>query len=665
MFNRLNNSSASLIRNEDSGNAINFLHQALLSLPRSLMEKGPTRAEDLTEGEAGQPASFHYYPRLKCDEGMHAFSHPMFIQPLCSDLKVANATICFNIGLAYTRLQEDEEALLWFNKALYSNRFSQTNEQDKSSDMSNAVNRTAINSILHNIGHVHWRAGRYEDAITIYSQALEILLPNLNPLMTPKRTLSVLALNTQETILHISANLNCIAVSRCYLNDYDKFPANETLDLLERALAIHKEATGGGAYAHNRLNREAATILNNIGRVKFTGEDFSGALVVYQETNYRRRTLLGEDHLDVAVSHYNIAEAHNRLDNVEDAIHSYKQFLSIALPKLGHDHADIAEALKNIGQLYLRIKDYDKAIDYLSRAMTSFRLAFGRNHESVAFMLNLLGNATFSAGMMDAAFQAYNTGLLIERTLENSEDNVVLTLLNIANITELQGKYTEATEYYKEALTLLRAKGNTRDKEAEVLSCMALLYGLQGENSLAAARLNESIGILKELFGSQSFEVSSALNTLGLLQFKQGNTAGALDSFLGSLRIRSSMRDLSPNYISTVCNNVASAYQRIGDTEKALHFYNETLLLDRKSAAVSANYCPKNTLSCLQQTASIYKQRKEFEKALKCYEEAVCLSRRTMDLEDISKAVGDLYLFKEFMLFLDEYSSKHCCAPAA
>jgi hypothetical protein len=36
-----------------------------------------------------------------------------------------------------------------------------------------------------------------------------------------------------------------------------------------------------------------------------------------------------------------------------------------------------------------------------------------------------------------------------------------------------------------------------------------------------------------------------------------------------------------------------------------------------------------------------------------------------MDLEDISKAVGDLYLFKEFMLFLDEYSSKHCCAPAA
>ena len=54
---------------------------------------------------------------------------------------------------------------------------------------------------------------------------------------------------------------------------------------------------------------EKAIVVNNIGRALYQLEDFFRALSAYTEAYVLRTNLLGNDHLDVAVSFYNIRDA--------------------------------------------------------------------------------------------------------------------------------------------------------------------------------------------------------------------------------------------------------------------------------------------------------------------------------------------------------------------
>ena len=667
----LNNSATCLLRQngDSSAIAINSLNQALLAIPRTFIRDLRDGSDDAVFNNIERDIdmnflnTFRCYPEKIYDEGMYVFSHPIYIPLECKDIKIAEATIYFNIGFAHSRMKDDDEALLWFNKAL--NLISECNSKDLHRSFENCEAGDAIhtNTILHNIGHAHWRAGRYDVSICVYTQALELLagkLKNLEALQEQKPS----ALNI---MCYISANLNCIAVSRFHAKDENRFPSGETLDLLTRAFSIHNNATSFKEI--KVISRASATILNNIGRVKFARGDFVGALLVYKETCCHRKAVLGKDHLDVAVTHYNIAETQKHLNSNFEAVENYETFYNIAQKWLGRDHADVACVLATIGRLHQSMNDLDAAMHYLTMAVASSRLAFGVHHEFVAFVLNQLGNAAVRSGFLDTALETYEAGLDIEESLQNCGDKVIVTLLNIANVSKMQDNYEGALRRYSEALAYLNDQDTKRFEVAEVLTSICFIYELQGKYSLAAAKLRQSIKIRKELCGSQSFDVSSALNALGLIQFKQNDVAGALESFLEALTIRWSLPEANINTISTVCNNVAAAYQQTGEIDKALHFYKKTLLLEIEDSMASA---PFNILICLRQIASLYKQKNAYFEALEYYEKAVRVcaeNREDLELQDVLKATKDLHSHKEFMLLLHDNTqisdSRPSCAPAA
>jgi tetratricopeptide (TPR) repeat protein len=283
---------------ERCSNAISHLHQALMKLPQSSssqvfspddaqrkvhdrQEPQECRSDDqyLSIQEGTEPS----VNTPSYDEGIGAFSQQLFLQPSCTYTRRAiESTILLNLGLAYCSINEDHDAgLMHLEEALC------VTQQIPSSSVG-----PCQFTILHNIGRLHFIAGRYTKTIKAYSHAL-----------TDGFSKTMEAFSKNESF-RTTCTLNCIAVCRLYSRDEDTYPLGETLLILSQALGIHANVLRCADICKSTNRPMAlaqATIINNIGRVLYQQEDFSGALSMYTKTSVLREALRGKDHIDVAL----------------------------------------------------------------------------------------------------------------------------------------------------------------------------------------------------------------------------------------------------------------------------------------------------------------------------------------------------------------------------
>jgi len=643
----LNNKAVALIQDNESSSAIEFLNRALLCFVASPAQhyNRPRHHDPQTNWVESE----HYYTADQYDEGMTTFSLARPILPGCTNRATIEATIFFNLAIAHTRIQEEAEATLLFTKALeVVTRLGSRDEQPSG---------PASHAILHNIGHAHFRAGNNGDALESYSQALEHLLDQR----------SRKSCQGDQNSSSISATLNCIAMvhfhdlSHLSSGDLDNSMETNTticLGTLNGALSMRSNFndTNEGSQGNHAAWREIATIINNIGRVKFARGEYGEALQFYMEAYHHRRTTLGDNHLDVAATLFNIAQTHEQLHNTDDAIANYKAFLLIATSKLGEDHGDVVKVLLVIGEIYERIDELEEAYTFLSHALRFARLAVEPAYEIIATILNKLGNVLYDQNKDEAALASYEQGLIIERNLYPSlHKNIAVTLLNIARIDQEMGRYMRALTLFSEALQIARVLNGDRSEEvANILSSIALVNELRGDYSTAVAELTEVLETRQELFGAEHFLVSVTLNSLGLAQSKEGSLNSALISFLRSLQIRRICPESNTRALVTSCYNAATVCKSVGELDQALRLYEEILELERGCAANTDDdsYAPVDLVATLKQLFLICQESGDEASALKHLLEAaqICADNaaaiHAQDASHIHQLLGDTYLVK-------------------
>ena len=710
----LNNFAVSLLNStQETKRAVTCLNSALLSLSQ---ESSSTTGSEFLHGQqsalnshkrhdydsSATISKIYTYDEHQYDEGMSTFLSPILIFPLCPNKKaIIESTIYFNLGLAYKRSDtedQDHEALLHFMKAIEKTKAS---TQIAGDGVEGAGPH--LHAILHNIGHIHWRAGRFIEAIWFYSQALDSLLKSLKAFLAKSndartaraQDMTMMKADKEiisEYLLCIAASLNCIAVCK-FREESDVLSDTscqsntaavvKSLDLLSRAIEIcngtKKNLKSESPY-YKDISRVAATIMNNIGRVKFALEDYKGALSMYRGAFETRTSILGNDHLDVGVSLCNMGETMAALGQDQRALGFYKHFLTIVSSKLGSDHIDVANALGTVGILHCNIGEYEEAIIFLSKATQSLSMKGGSCQEKLAFNYNQLGNAFTAVGhCLESAMDAYKAGLAIERTLPGpvSKKNLSVTLCNIANVAKMMNEWSNALSYYSEALSAADAESDGEHQSeniANILTAMAGVHEVEGHLSCAEKRLKHALQIRRNVLGNSHFNVSTSLNALGLVQFRTGENEMALSSFMESLKIRSSIEGVTPAQISTVSNNVATVYKSMGDLDKALYFYNLTLSLEKTEMSddmskSAESYIVRHTLSTLQHIASVYKEKQDFPRALEYYQEAItfCIDNRNVISRDeilhLYASVRDYYFLRDLKVL--QKVGNDSCAPAA
>ena len=602
----------------------------------------------------------HSYHSLQYDEGMGTFAEPLTMLLLTDARSPKNnknknqplieAIICFNLGLASTSLDHETQSARSPTAALEPCTSHAPLFFQKSLDCVSNYNGSNPSSLLvqvaalHNIGHIHCRNMQYTRALEVYSQAHEILSQRIL-LMTNSMDHATSIPRRQEArdilsdvLVYTAGTCNCIAVSRYYIRDEHAYPSAGTVSILSRALSIYGELRAldvrPRTWSHTFLDDQTiATVVNNIGRVKFAAGDSHGALSTYMEVLQLRTAILGSSHLDVGVVLFNMAEAFKILDDVEKAKQYYSQYLVVAISNLGEGHTDVVDVLTTLGQLCYRSNDLANARAFYKRALQS-----SNDHFHCASIYNELGNAAVEEGNCEEALWYYRSGLEIEMKLNHflKIELLPITLVNIAKACRALSRYRDSLIHYTEALPLIDEQyGPSSDQRADVLISIAQLHQKEREYGPAENKLEEAIKIRAKLHG-KSYAVSSLLNTLGTIQSERKKYGPALESFLGSIDIRLNSSESSNSDISNVLYNAACTYRHLGEIEKALICFQQSLFYERNGCGQNGGLpISTNVVTTITAIASMQMELGRFEEALTRYQEIVVIWFKDRDLVDV------------------------------
>ena len=234
------------------------------------------------------------------DEGMNSYNRPLRIeccnspQHSCYAYHRTAPVLLFNIGQLHVLGGDDAMATNYFMYALdiVKQRSNSTTAQEEACEPISQI------PILHNLGHIYYRAQNYKLAMSMYSKALGI------------------AQQSHEMNLPALASaLNCLGVIFFHMSgNSDENNVGKALDLLSTSLNIRKNVQSS---SNTELRQEIATVMNNVGRVHYMKGDHCAALQTYVEAYELRKELLPKNHLDLAASAYNLGQTHHQLGNLD------------------------------------------------------------------------------------------------------------------------------------------------------------------------------------------------------------------------------------------------------------------------------------------------------------------------------------------------------------
>ena len=247
------------------------------------------------------------------DEGMNSYNRPLRIeccnspQHSCYAYHRTAPVLLFNIGQLHVLRGDDTMATNYFMYALdiVKQRSNSTTAQEE------ACEPISVIPILHNLGHIYYRAQNYKLAMSMYSKALGI------------------AQQSHEMNLPALASaLNCLGVIFFHMSgNSDENNVGKALDLLSTSLNIRKNIQSS---SNNELRQEIATVMNNVGRVHYMKGDHFAALQTYVEAYELRKELLPKNHLDLAASAYNLGQTHHQLGNLDKGkLHASSVLISL------------------------------------------------------------------------------------------------------------------------------------------------------------------------------------------------------------------------------------------------------------------------------------------------------------------------------------------------
>jgi tetratricopeptide (TPR) repeat protein len=539
--------------------------------------------------------------QYKYDEGIRAFT--FFLTTISPDDRhdkdYVEAVIAYNLGICCSLQNQFALASDYFADThcyLCSRKFSH-----------NDSNKKLQSSLVHlNEGHNYFRAGNYEEALDSYWDAVNQANQDGN------------------NDLQIGAALNCIGAtsftSLLQENDLGQL-TRRALAPLNGALSTFMDTCGeDGGPDTRRTYSFMATIVNNIGRVRYCVEDHEGALPFFEKAYSVRRSHYGDDHLDVGMSALNVGFCLHKLGEAQEAINFYRRYVEIMLTDDFQQYlGDFVGLVMLIGDMWLKDNDHSTAIVFFKIGLESAIRHHGEVHSKVSDILSKIGNASYEDGDWEYALQVHEQGLAVERQLLAPEINLAVTLSSIAVIYDDRGMYHLALSTYKEALEIFQSNEGCELHAAKTLSAIALIKA-QSVESLqdASTALQQALRLREKVSDVYDIDTSCTLNLLGVLYAKQNRFQQSLLCLEKCLKMRRAL-NMPHTEIAVLLYDICDLLvDKFDNSERALRYYQESLELE-----CSGENCDlAEFLETLERIGNIYELHSEPHQAIAFYVQA-------------------------------------------
>ena len=455
----------------------------------------------------------------------------------------------------------------------------------------------------------------------------------------PSREEAFIALRAvvQQGLLDESSDEKSVAFPQIHLRDYvyNGMAERRRAELHLRAAKVIEPALAAGstqllgqvAYHFARANETRGGIQYSVA-----AGDLAMRTISYQEaTEFYRGALelmdlAGAEEAKKAEVREKLADAYYRSSDYRSAMQAY-QFLLKSIQARSRDdapNADLARVMKKIGKVLAKRGEQDAALSYFQNALDQFE-RLGQTLE-VAELLNR--SAWLHREKDDYEGARVIAGRAL-KLLEGTEPNIVFGyVMNMLGCIEFNlGNWDKSRDLLLEALKVAEKVGSEQLCKVASTNLGNTLWKLgEWKPAMQYYKLNlelsESEGDLWDLI--------TAYNNVGVIEFGRGNFHAAAESFEKSVRIDEKIGALEHEALAR--ENLAEALEMLGRWGDALAQYNRCLTLqgfDDARASRSGVYIP---------LARLTNKRGDIARALEYAQKALAAAERARDEDLIAEA---------------------------
>lgn len=292
----------------------------------------------------------------------------------------------------------------------------------------------------------------------------------------------------------------------------------QAVPLLESSLETRRSILGSN-------HPQVAVSMEHLGDVLGQRGDFAAAHALYQEA-FEARTNAGDtDSLAAAVSLMGMAEMLMAQGEYEQAEPLYVQALGIRQKHLGDSDPLVAESLRKYGLNLFYRGEFAQAESQLRGAMAMRRALHGAVHPELAQAINDLAWALFELDKLDEAERLWREALDMQVTLLGSNHpQVALALNNVGLVTWYRGEIDSAEDLFRRAIAVQRESvGETHPNLAMFISNLAGLLYEKGEAQTAVASATEALDLRRKLLREDHPQIADGAAMLAYWSMQLGD----------------------------------------------------------------------------------------------------------------------------------------------
>lgn len=258
---------------------------------------------------------------------------------------------------------------------------------------------------------------------------------------------------------------------------------------------------------------------------------------------------------------------------IHDAIQSASDALEIQ--KLCASEKDIAETCHFLGELYLNQNQLKQALSHHTEALKLETALYGHYSEETAKALNYIGAVQSAQEDFKTAMKCHKEALQILKECRGEDPGdplVAQTLCLVGSV------------YYRERNSLSTIKedgdaGYSTFIEGGLLETIGRAHEERGSYKMAISFFEEKLHVLehrKSDFEDPDKELSTTLNSLGMLSSRAGQYSEALSYYERALKLQSQL-GCGPVQLATARVLAATVKFHLGHWEESLLTLNESL----------------------------------------------------------------------------------------
>ena len=292
----------------------------------------------------------------------------------------------------------------------------------------------------------------------------------------------------------------------------------EGIPLAEQALAIFEKTVGAGDDSYV----DAQHLLANLYLAESRYEE---AEELFQSVIDYQRQIYGDAHTKTSSAMLNLAETYKQMGRYDDAEPLYLKSLEIDLAVRDPDHPVLAFKYNNLGTFYSRQKKWAEAETQYLEALRIRKASLPPDHPMIAWTYSNLAMLYLNWEKYDEAEPMFDEALRIAEIAVGSDStDYVIVISNLSILRRSQKRYDEAEALLRRALGILERIGSEQTMTASN-TWFGLAKTLEAKQDWAgtAGAYEKSLVICREKLGDEHPDTVETLELLEAAREKLGN----------------------------------------------------------------------------------------------------------------------------------------------